>query len=79
MADQELEQLRQKRMAELASQQGGGRGGPSGGGGYPNAQSAQQQEEMQRQQQDMKNNILAQVLTQEARARCKKLYILFNK
>ena len=32
---------------------------------------AQNQEEKQRQVEDMKNSILSQVLTQEARARCK--------
>ena len=32
---------------------------------------AQAQEDKQRQVEDMKNSILSQVLTQEARARCK--------
>ena len=64
MDDQELDLLRQKRMAELQKQSGGG---ASGAGA-----NAQQQEEMKRQQTDMKNSILSQVLTQEARARCKK-------
>lgn len=72
MADQELDQLRQKRLAEL--QQTGGSGGAGGG-----AQQQQQQEEMKRQQQDMKNGILSQVLTQEARARCMGYFFkLFN-
>ena len=53
-------------MTEL--QQQGPRGGGGGAGG---AQQQQQQEEMKQQQQDMKNSILSQVLTQEARARCK--------
>ena len=61
MDDKELELLRQKRLAEL---QGAGGGGGAGG-------SQQQQEEMRKQQLEMKNGILAQVLTQEARARCK--------
>ena len=39
-------------------------------GGDPGNQ-AQAQEEKQRQVEDMKNSILSQVLTQEARARCK--------
>ena len=57
------QQLRQKRLAELQQQ------GPRGGGGGGGAQQQQQQEEMKQQQQDMKNSILSQVLTQEARAR----------
>ena len=69
MEDAELDQLRQKRMAELQQQQQGG------------GQQQQQQEEMKRQQQEFKNNILTQVLTQEARARCEnflnELYIMF--
>lgn len=48
-------------MAELQKQSGGVGGGAGSG--------QQDQEEMKRQQQDMKNSILAQVLTQEARAR----------
>jgi DNA-binding TFAR19-related protein (PDSD5 family) len=65
MDDSELQRLRQKRLAEL-QQSGGSPGGPSSNG----AASQQQQEDMKRQQDDMKNSILAQVLTQEARARC---------
>ena len=63
MDDPELERLRQKRMGELQQQAGGGFGSAGGGN------KAEQQEEMRRQQQDMKNGILSQVLTQEARAR----------
>jgi programmed cell death protein 5 len=66
--DDDLEKIRQKRMAEL-QQQGGGGGGGYGGPSAGGAQQQQQQEEMRRQQQDMKNGILSQVLTQEARAR----------
>ncbi len=58
-------------MAEL--QQQGPRGGGGGAGG---AQQQQQQEEMKQQQQDMKNSILSQVLTQEARARCKDFQLM---
>jgi programmed cell death protein 5 len=64
--DDDLEKIRQKRMAELQQQSGGVYGGASAGGA---SQQQQQQEEMRRQQQDMKNGILSQVLTQEARAR----------
>ena len=42
--------------------------------GDPGSQ-AQAQEDKQRQVEDMKNSILSQVLTQEARARCKYIYI----
>jgi len=62
MGDDELAQIRAKRMAELQAMQGGG-----GGGGA--AQKQQQQEERMKQMEDMKNGILSQVLTQEARAR----------
>ncbi|KAF6021278.1 PDCD5 [Bugula neritina] len=54
----DLEAIRAQRMRELQSQSGQGAG-----------EGRQQQEEMQRQQQEMKNSILSQVLTQEARAR----------
>ena len=66
--DDELEQLSQKRLAELQQKSGYAPGASSAGAS--NAQSQQQQEEMRKQQQEMKNSILAQVLTQEARARC---------
>ena len=48
--------------------------GGSGGG----QQQQQQQEDMKRQQQDMKNSILSQVLTQEARARCMLMLLFFK-
>jgi len=63
MGDDELAQIRAKRMAELQAMQGGG----GGGGGA--AQQQKQQEERMKQMEDMKNGILSQVLTQEARAR----------
>lgn len=63
MDDRELQALRQKRLAELQQQQPGAAGGQ---------QQQQQQEEQKRQQEDMKNSILSQVLTQGARARCKR-------
>lgn len=68
MDDRELQQLRQKRLAELQQQSGGSGGGGGGAGG--GASSQQQQEEQRRQQEELKNTILTQVLTQEARARC---------
>ncbi|KAK2191462.1 hypothetical protein NP493_53g18037 [Ridgeia piscesae] len=57
MADDELEAIRTKRMAELQQQYGGGGG------------DKEQQEEVRRQQDEMKNSILSQVLDQQARAR----------
>ncbi|XP_064611229.1 programmed cell death protein 5-like [Liolophura sinensis] len=57
MADDDLEAIRAKRMAELQSQMGGG--GPS----------KEQQEQQRARQEEMKNNILSQVLDQSARAR----------
>ena len=47
-------------LLNLIVAQGGGQGG-----------DASKQEEQQRQQEEMKNHILSQVLSQEARARCK--------
>ena len=62
MADNELEMLRAKRMAELQQAQGGAGGGAAG--------AQQQQMEKAKQYEDMKNSILSQVLDQQARARC---------
>jgi len=59
MDDDELEAIRNKRMAQLQAAGGGGQGGPN----------KEQQEEMRKQQEDMKNSILTQVLDQQARAR----------
>jgi len=65
MADQELEQLRARRMAELQQQQ------QQGGYGAGGQQSQQARMEKAQQQEEMKNSILSQVLDQQARARCK--------
>lgn len=61
MADEDLEQIRAKRMAELKGQYPGGQGGQG--------PSPEQKEEMLRRQEEMKNSILVQVLDQPARAR----------
>merc|ERR1712242_15988 len=70
--DQELEALRAKRMAEMQAKAGAG--GPGKMTGDPGSQG-QSQEEKQRQEEDMKNSILSQVLTQEARARLNTLRV----
>lgn len=57
MADPDLDLLRRQRMAEMQ--------GAGGGGGEQQAKA----EEQRKAQEDMKNSLLSQVLTQEARAR----------
>jgi len=63
MEDEELKALRAKRMAEMQSQ---------GGGGGDQQKKAQERQE---QVMDMKNSILSQVLSQEARARLNTILI----
>lgn len=59
MEDDDLEQIRARRMAQLQNQYSSGGQGPS----------KEQQEEMRKKQEDMKNSILVQVLDQPARSR----------
>ncbi|XP_067651788.1 programmed cell death protein 5-like [Haliotis asinina] len=59
MADDDLEAIRARRMAQLQQQYGGSGGGPS----------EEEQQQAQKQAQDMKNSILSQVLDQSARTR----------
>ncbi|XP_013140092.1 PREDICTED: programmed cell death protein 5 [Papilio polytes] len=59
MDDPELERIRQQRLAQLQAQHGGT--------GDPN--QAKAQEEKMRAMEDAKHSILAQVLSQDARAR----------
>ncbi|CAG5025860.1 unnamed protein product [Parnassius apollo] len=59
MDDPELEQIRQQRLAQLQSQHGG-TGDPS---------HAKAQEEKMKAMEEAKHSILAQVLSQDARAR----------
>ncbi|CAH0694150.1 unnamed protein product [Spodoptera exigua] len=59
MDDPELEKIRQQRLAQLQSQHGG-TGDPS---------HAKQQEERMQAMEEAKHSILAQVLSQDARAR----------
>lgn len=63
MEDEELKAVRAKRMAEMQSQ---------GGGGGDQQKKAQERQE---QVTDMKNSILSQVLSQEARARLNTILI----
>uniref|UniRef100_A0A8C5PW26 Programmed cell death protein 5 n=1 Tax=Leptobrachium leishanense TaxID=445787 RepID=A0A8C5PW26_9ANUR len=63
MADPELEAIRKQRLAEL-------QGRHAEGGGEQSRQEAKQRED------EMRNNILAQVLSQEARARLNNLALV---
>uniref|UniRef100_UPI0037E8C28A programmed cell death protein 5 n=1 Tax=Semicossyphus pulcher TaxID=241346 RepID=UPI0037E8C28A len=63
MADEELEAIRQQRMAELQAKQG-------------NASNNQQGEEAKQRETEMRNSILAQVLDQSARARLSNLALV---
>ena len=65
MEDDDLAQIRARRMAEMRQQQGG----PATGGAPAGAEAAAKQQEQRQAMEDMKNGILNQVLSQEARAR----------
>ncbi|XP_023320521.1 programmed cell death protein 5 [Eurytemora carolleeae] len=67
MGDDDLAEIRAKRMAELQAMSGGG------GGGAQDRQK--QQEDRMKQMEEMKNGILSQVLDQQARARLNTLMI----
>ena len=56
MADDELAQIRAKRMAEMRAQGGGGAG-----------DQQQKAEERAKQMEDMKNGILSQILDQKVK------------
>jgi len=68
--DDELAQIRARRMAEMRQQQGAAGGGPPGmrGGRQQNQAEAQAQKE---KEEEMKNTILTSILSQEARTRRK--------
>lgn len=61
MEDDDLAQIRQRRMAEMQAMGGGGGGG--------RAEQQKKQQEKMEQMENMKNGILSQVLDQEARSR----------
>ncbi|KAF3686376.1 Programmed cell death protein 5 TF-1 cell apoptosis-related protein 19 [Channa argus] len=63
MADEELEAIKQQRMAELQAKHG-------------NTSENQQGEEAKQRETDMRNSILAQVLDQSARARLSNLALV---
>ncbi|XP_046850496.1 programmed cell death protein 5-like [Xenia sp. Carnegie-2017] len=58
MADEELEKIRAKRMAEIQQQMSSGQ-----------REQNQRQEEIKKQEAEMKNQMLSQILDQQARAR----------
>merc|ERR1712061_494473 len=64
MGDDELAEIRNKRMAEMRAQAGGAGG-----------DQQQKQQERAKQMEDMKNGILSQILDQKARARLNTLMI----
>lgn len=74
--DDELQQIRARRMAELQKQQAG-RAGARGPGGPQQGPSPQEQAQKREQEEEMRNSILSQILTQEARSR-RKFLILFS-
>ncbi|XP_026461916.1 programmed cell death protein 5-like [Ctenocephalides felis] len=59
MADDDLDKIRQQRLAQLQAQYGGGEG----------IEKQKAQEEQVKAVEDAKNSILAQILSQSARAR----------
>ncbi|KAH9407357.1 Programmed cell death protein 5 [Tyrophagus putrescentiae] len=70
MSDPELEAIRARRMAELQQQHGkpGGMGG-MGGPGMSGADQQKAVQERKEKEEDIRNTILSQILSQEARAR----------
>ncbi|CAH2324229.1 programmed cell death 5 [Pelobates cultripes] len=63
MADPELDAIRKQRLAELQ-------------GRHADGASEQSRQEAKQREDDMRNNILAQVLSQEARARLNNLALV---
>eukprot|EP00696_Hemimastix_kukwesjijk_P018833 gnl/Hemi2/7866_TR2716_c0_g1_i2.p1 gnl/Hemi2/7866_TR2716_c0_g1~~gnl/Hemi2/7866_TR2716_c0_g1_i2.p1 ORF type:complete len:129 (-),score=50.55 gnl/Hemi2/7866_TR2716_c0_g1_i2:262-648(-) len=70
MADDEYEQIKAARMAELKSQFGGG-----GGGGMGGADAAQQAEQA-KQQEERRQTMVMQVITAEARERLSRIALV---
>ncbi|XP_029623430.1 programmed cell death protein 5 isoform X1 [Salmo trutta] len=74
MADDELEAIRQQRMAELQSKHGSLSWNQMNPGDSSNDQQGQQ--EAKQRETEMRNSILAQVLDQSARARLSNLSLV---
>ncbi|XP_013982511.1 programmed cell death protein 5 isoform X1 [Salmo salar] len=74
MADDELEAIRQQRMAELQSKHGSLSWNQMNPGDSSNDQQGQQ--EAKQRETEMRNSILAQVLDQSARARLSNLALV---
>ncbi|KAJ3323671.1 hypothetical protein HDV06_001401 [Boothiomyces sp. JEL0866] len=70
--DDELAQLRAKRLAEMKAQSGQGMGLPAGMTGQPQRED----QEKQNQMEDMRHNMLAQILSGEARERLARIRIV---
>lgn len=68
MEDEELNRIRQQRMAQIQAAQGQ-QPAPRAPTGNQNEQKQLQQEQAKEKEAEMRNNILSAVLTQEARAR----------
>ncbi|KAG0268261.1 Programmed cell death protein 5 [Actinomortierella ambigua] len=71
MEDDELQQIRARRMAELQAQSGARGGAPSGGGN-----SKGDEEAKKAQMEDMRRNMLIQILDGEARERLSRIAIV---
>ncbi|CAG8542351.1 12174_t:CDS:2, partial [Ambispora gerdemannii] len=65
MEDAELEAIRQTRLRELQARAGG----PSVGHNVGNAKSSEEETEQKRQQEETRQNLLIQILDNEARER----------
>ena len=65
MDDDELNELRRARLAQL-----------QGEGGVPSSQGAQQQEERRRAMEEQKDSMLSQILTQDARERLSRVQMV---
>ncbi|KAK3819500.1 MAG: PDCD5-related protein [Benniella sp.] len=71
--DEDLKQLRARRLAELKAQSGGGGGGGSSSGGFPSGMGGSSKDEDERaqrsQMEEMRRTMLTQILDPQARER----------
>ncbi|XP_075585384.1 programmed cell death 5 isoform X2 [Dermatophagoides farinae] len=70
MADPELEAIRARRLQELQMQYQGKGSGMSGPGQMNMQEQQRATQERQEREEELRNTILTQILSQEARARC---------